>query len=249
MEGCTELRLENIRPSELNPRGAMDEAALADLVASVRVHGILCPILVREARFGSGHFWEIVAGHRRYAAAQEVGLKKIPAVMVRRVDGRHALELMLVENVQREDLDPIEEAQAYQRLISECGYTQQKLAERVGKTQPHISATLRMLDLPVDVQHLVKRGEISRSHGKRLQVLTDRPDEVRRLAKQAVNGLSVHQLDRVVKTQTGGKLNRAQLREDALRAFVTLLDGRTEPLQPEEWAGLLADAKTALGLN
>ena len=179
-----ELPLDRIRASSQNPRSATNEAGIAELAQSILRYGLIQPIVVRETPIG-GRTWEIIAGHRRCEAARRAGLERIRAVLLRETPDRLALELMLAENVQREGLDPIDEARAYQRLMDECRLTQAQLAARVGRSQPHVSGMLALLELPVDVQFQVKRREIPVSHGKRLAVLADRPDECRRLAAKA----------------------------------------------------------------
>lgn len=248
MEGCSDLSMDRIRPSTLNPRAEIEPEALAELMESIRNVGLIQPIVVRPGRISQGGpLWEIIAGHRRYEACRQLGHRRIAAVIRRQVSDAAALELMLCENLQRADLDPIEVATAYRRLIDECKITQTALAERVGKTKAEISTMLGLLELPPDVQHLLKRREITVSHGKYLLSIADQPEQVRRLARRAAQGLRVADIRREV-----GKLHGRTPRlapADALRAFVELLDGREEALQPEEWAELLAQAKAALGME
>jgi ParB family chromosome partitioning protein len=238
---CLQLPLDRIQPSRLNPRSARTEAGIVELAQSIRRYGLLQPIVVRPA---AADRWQIVAGHRRFEAARRAGLDPISAFPLPGTSDRLALELMLAENVQRENLDPIDEATVYQRLKDECQLTQEQLAARVGKSQPYISAMLGLLLLPVDVQHLIRRGEITASHGKRLVAFAEQPEEVRRLAKRAV-GQSVADWSREVASAKGKPL-KPTLRA-TLERFVALLEGREEPLGPEEWTPLLADAQAALG--
>ena len=183
----------------------------------------------------------------RCEAARRAGLERIRAVLLRETPDRLALELMLAENVQREGLDPIDEARAYQRLMDECRLTQAQLAARVGRSQPHVSAMLALLELPVDVQFQLKRGEIPVSHGKRLAVLADRPDECRRLAAKAAR-TSFPELSReVTQVRSGSVACPPPSVRQALAEFVALLEGRTEPLTPAEWESALRSARAALG--
>lgn len=181
--------IESLRPGRFQPRRQFDEAAMSALVESVREQGILQPILVR--RLGEG--WEIVAGERRWRAAQAAGLHQVP-IIVRELDDRTALEIALVENVQRQDLTALEEAEGYQRLIDEFGHRQEDLARSVGKSRSHIANTLRLLQLPADVRQLVQDGALTAGHARALVGAPNAGDLARRILDK---GLNVRQTEKL----------------------------------------------------
>ncbi|MFN6955388.1 MAG: ParB/RepB/Spo0J family partition protein [Acetobacteraceae bacterium] len=179
-----------IEPGPFQPRGAMDQAALADLAASIREHGILQPILVRPKPGAKGSY-QIIGGERRWRAAQLVPLHEVP-VVIRDLDDRAALAAALVENLQREDLNPLEEAEGYQRLTREFGLTQEALGKAVGKSRSHVANTLRLLALPARIKDLLGSGSLSAGHAR---ALLTAPDPVK-LAEQVVTrGLNVRQTE------------------------------------------------------
>ena len=161
-----EVPLSRIRPNPHQPRRHMDDAGLEELAASIREHGVLQPVLVTETLDG----YQLVAGERRVRASRLAGLERIPA-LVRQLADRAQLEVALVENVQRADLDPIEEALAYRQLIDEFGLTQEQVSDRVGKARATIANTLRLLDLHADIQTSIVDGRISEGHGRALASL------------------------------------------------------------------------------
>lgn len=183
--------IEFISANPRNPRRHFAESELADLAASIREHGIVQPIVVRPAQGGR---YEIIAGERRWRAAQQAGLAQVP-VILRDVDDRVALELAIIENVQRSDLNPLEEASGYQSLIDEHQYTQADLAQVIGKSRSHVANTLRLLKLPGDVRQMLINGELSAGHARTL-VTADNPMA---LAQRIVSeGLSVRQAESLV---------------------------------------------------
>lgn len=188
--GVLRLPVADITANPSQPRRHFDDEAMAELVASVRAHGILQPILVRP--HGGRH--QIIAGERRWRAAQAAGLHEMP-VVVRELDEREVAEIGLIENVQRADLNAIEEARGYQRLIADFGHTQAALADIVGKSRSHLTNLLRLLDLPAGVQALVEAGKLSMGHAR---ALVGAPD-AETLAERAVaQGLSVRALEQLV---------------------------------------------------
>lgn len=190
----TELDIDLIRPNPQQPRTHFAEKALEELAQSITANGVVQPIVVRP----SGHGYEIVAGERRWRAAQRAGLRKI-SVAIREVADDKLLELALIENIQRQELNPIEEASAYKRLIETIGLTQEMVAERVGKERSLIATTLRLLKLPSDIQKLVEEGKLSAGHGRAL-LLTDDPAGQRRIARAAIEKpMSVRETERAVK--------------------------------------------------
>ena len=182
--------VELIGPNPRNPRRTFTEPDLEDLAASVKQHGIVQPVVVRPTPGQSGRY-EIIAGERRWRAAQRAGLATVP-VIVREVDDRTSLELAIVENVQRSDLNPVEEALGYQQLIDEHDYAQNDLAQIIGKSRSHVANTLRLLKLPQGVRELIVNGSLSAGHARTLVTATD-PDA---LAQKIIrDGLSVRQAE------------------------------------------------------
>ena len=193
--GVEKLKTALIDPKSGQPRKNFDSDALSELADSIATHGVLQPILVRET--GSGRF-QIIAGERRWRAAKLAGLTEIPAVVLDR-DDLAAAEIALVENVQREDLNPIEEAGAFRSLSEEFGLTQEDLSRRVGKSRSYIANATRLLELPDDVKDLVSAGRLSAGHARTLLGLRDRA-MIAPLAKQCVAaGISVRDLEQLVK--------------------------------------------------
>jgi ParB family chromosome partitioning protein len=164
-----EIDIDRILPNAQQPRKSFDEAGLAELADSIRAHGVVQPVIVRPLEDG---FFQLIAGERRWRASQLAGLTRVPAV-VREADEHSALELALVENLQRADLNPIEEAEAYHRLIVEFGLTQEEVARRVGKNRATIANMLRLLRLPAEVQDWLRDSQLTTGHAKALLSLTD----------------------------------------------------------------------------
>jgi ParB family transcriptional regulator, chromosome partitioning protein len=191
--GSIEIALDRIRENPRQPRTRMDADSIAALAASIREHGVIQPILVTETLDG----YQLVAGERRVRAARLAGLERIPAV-VRQVADREQLELALVENLQREDLDPLEAAHAYQQLIDEFDFTQDRLAERVGRARSTVANTLRLLELHHAVQAAVAEGRVTEGHGRAIGGL---PAELQEkiLATVIDGALSVRQTEELVR--------------------------------------------------
>ncbi|MDR7551140.1 MAG: ParB/RepB/Spo0J family partition protein [Armatimonadota bacterium] len=185
-QGVVEIPVDRIRPNALQPRLAFGSEPLSELEASIREHGVLQPVLVRPA----GGEYELVAGERRWRAAAAAGLRTIPA-MVRHLDDRSALEAALVENLQREDLGPLERARAYRRLIEDFGMSQEDVARRVGRSQPSVANTLRLLSLPGEVQASLEAGRISEGHARALLTVQDHGRILEVWKQVETKGLSV----------------------------------------------------------
>lgn len=184
----TYMPTSRIRPNPTQPRRDFDPEALAELTESLRAHGMLQPILVREAPNGG---FELVAGERRWRAAQAVPLHEVP-VIIRRLDDSAAFEIALIENIQRSDLNPVEEAQGFQRLIDEFDHTQDSIAKATGKSRSHVANLLRLLKLPDEVLAMLREGELTMGHAR---ALIGRPDALE-LAERVVEGqLSVRQTE------------------------------------------------------
>ena len=189
-----EIPIEDIYPNANQPRTHFDEKALQELAESIKVLGIIQPITVRK----DGAKFEIISGDRRYRASKMAGLKEIPAY-VRLVNDQELLEMALVENIQREDLDAIEVALTYQRLLEEIGLTQEALSQRVGKERSTITNSIRLLKLNPDVQQAIRNGDISAGHGRAILSL-ENPEDQQALFKQIVNNrLSVRQAEETAK--------------------------------------------------
>ena len=189
-----EIPIEDIYPNANQPRTHFDEKALQELAESIKVLGIIQPITVRK----DGAKFEIISGERRYRASKMTGLKEIPAY-VRLVNDQELLEMALVENIQREDLDAIEVALTYQRLLEEIGLTQEALSQRVGKERSTITNSIRLLKLNPDVQQAIRNGDISAGHGRAILSL-ENPEDQQALFKQIVNNrLSVRQAEEAAK--------------------------------------------------
>jgi ParB family chromosome partitioning protein len=184
-----QLPVEQILPGDAQPRQKFDDVALAELAESIRAHGIIQPIVVRQRPLqnqaaGSAMQYEIIAGERRWRAAQKAGLKSIPVVISDAAE-KDTLTLALVENLQREDLNPIEEAEAFHRLHETLGYTQQEIAEAVGKDRTTVANSLRLLKLPASVRQQVLAGELTMGHARALLALDD-ADEIEKLGREVV---------------------------------------------------------------
>jgi ParB family chromosome partitioning protein len=193
--GTMELSIELISPNPFQPRKRFDDTTLRELADSIKASGVLQPLLVRRVSPGD---YQLVAGERRLRAAQMVGLKKVP-VAVKDVDDRAMMEMALVENIQREALDPIEEARAYQTLIEKVGLTHEKLSERVGKQRVTITNSLRLLSLPAEVIDMVSRGTLSAGHARALLALENRGDLLAAARYVATKGFSVRRTESFVR--------------------------------------------------
>ncbi len=199
-EGFLEIDLDLIEPNAEQPRTRFEETALDELAQSIRANGIVQPIVVRR----KGSQYQIVAGERRWRAAQKAGLQKIP-VVIKDISDEKILELALIENIQRQELNAIEEANAYRKLIDSIGLTQEMLAERVGKNRTVITTYLRLLRLPNDIQKLVEENKISAGHARAL-LMVDDTDLQRRVARSILEmSLSVRETEKAVKKLSKGE--------------------------------------------
>ena len=192
--GLLRAPIDTIDPNPRQPRETFDEGSLEELTASIKELGVLQPLLVRERAGG----FELIAGERRLRAARRAGLSEVP-VMVVEADDRGSLERALVENIHRTDLNPIEEAHAYQQLIDEGGLTQDALAEHLGRKRVTITNSLRLLSLPTSVQGLLIEGRLTSGHGKALLGLESSPFQDRLARRAASEGLSVRETEELVR--------------------------------------------------
>lgn len=191
--GAQMLPVEDVGPNPFQPRTRFDDTALQELAASIKASGVLQPVLVR--RQGDGY--QLVAGERRLRAAQLAGLEKIPAIL-KQVDDRQMMELALIENIQREDLNPIDEAKAYKALVTTVGLTHDQLSQRVGKQRSSITNALRLLSLPVEVQEMVSRGTLSAGHARALLGLESSGDQLAAARYVLAKGFSVRRTEAFV---------------------------------------------------
>lgn len=191
--GITSVPVEEIRPNPYQPRENFNIEDLEELIASIKEKGLIQPILVRKTPLG----YELIAGERRLRAAKSLNIKEIPAI-VKDVKEGESLEIALIENIQRQNLNAIEEARAYKHLIEQFNYTQDKVAQTVGKARVSVANILRLLKLPVEIQDMINRSLISFAHGKLLLEI-DEAQNQQHLAKEVVNkGLSVRELENLI---------------------------------------------------
>ena len=197
----SEIDIDLIEPNPEQPRTRFAEANLEELAQSIRVNGVVQPIVVRAL----GGRFQIVAGERRWRASQRAGLRKIPAV-VKEVSDEKLLELALVENIQRQELNPIEEAKAYRKLIDNIGLTQEVIADRVGKHRTVITTSMRLLRLPTEIQRIIEEGSLSAGHGRAL-LMVDDPASQREVANLAIeSGWSVRDIERAIRKKSSSKV-------------------------------------------
>jgi ParB family transcriptional regulator, chromosome partitioning protein len=218
--GLRDIPIEHIHRNPANPRKAFREEELKDLAASIRAKGVLQPIVVRPREAGG---YEIVAGERRWRAAQQAGIHDMPAVIRELSDGE-TLEIAIIENIQRADLNPLEEARAFSQLMDQFSYTQQQLADSIGKSRSHIANTLRLLNLPPTVRSFIEEGKLTAGHARAL-VASDSPHE---LAQQIITlGLSVRQAEDLSRNSPAGT-KKAKFEKNAdVKAFEKQLSEAT----------------------
>ncbi len=199
-DGGMTLRLSEIEPNKNQPRKEFDEQALSELADSIREHGILQPLLVRPLASGG---YQLVAGERRWRAARMIGLTEVP-VVVKELSEVQVMEIALIENLQREDLNPLEEASGYKELMNACGLTQEQVAKRVGKSRSAVANSLRLLNLPQEIRPYLAKGTLTAGHAKALIGLEDRDTMVKLAAEAAEKGLSVRETEkRAAKIRSG----------------------------------------------
>ena len=208
--GVTTLPIAKVEPNAAQPRKQFDPEALSDLADSIATHGVLQPITVRLLQTG---YYQIISGERRWRAARQAGLTEIP-VLVIEADDRKVMELSLIENLQREDLNPIEEAAGYDKLMREFGLTQEECAERVGKSRPAVANALRLIHLPEPIQAMVEDGRISAGHARALLGVKDPAAQQKLAEKIAEEDLSVRQTEALVKALNTPKKEPKQAPKD-----------------------------------
>lgn len=195
--GVKEIEVSRISGNPEQPRTRFDAKALDELASSIAANGIVQPIVVRRA----GSRYQIVAGERRWRAAQRAGLHKVP-VVIKEVSDDKILEIALIENIQREELNPIEEANAYRKLIDTIGLTQEQLSERVGKERSLIATSMRLLKLPEEIQKLIEEGKLTAGHGRALLLTDDKAIQIRTARSIMEKQMSVREAERTVKRAT-----------------------------------------------
>jgi ParB family transcriptional regulator, chromosome partitioning protein len=248
-DGTRTIAVEEIHPSPGQPRTRFDDARLDELAASIKTQGIIQPLIVRTRPLENGGGYELIAGERRWRAAQRAGLHEPPAV-VRDVAPTQAFEMAMVENLQREDLNPLEEAAGYQRLIEEFGYTQEQLSDRVGKDRSTVANSLRLLRLPDSVRGLLAEGRLSMGHARALLGL-EVAAAMEKMARKIVAGeLSVRRVEELVRRSrddskapepaaSGPRTPSASARDLAMRLTRTL-GTRVEVLEVGKERGQIA---------
>ena len=220
LAGPSTIAIDLIRPNPSQPRQSFRDGDLHDLAASIREHGIIQPVILRPDPESAGTY-QIVAGERRWRAAQQAGLHEVPAI-VRELDDRKLLELAIIENVQRVDLDPVEEANGYTQLVETFGYTQEELARIIGKSRSHLANTMRLLALPEPVLNMLRAGTLTAGHARALITAADPV----RLAEQAVaRGLTVRQIEELARKLPASDRAKAPRRTPEKDADTRVLEG------------------------
>ena len=208
-DNVVRMKISLVEPNRDQPRKYFDDEAISELADSVRQFGIIQPLLVQK----KDDYYEIIAGERRWRAAQKAGLKEVP-VIVREFSNQEAVEVSLIENIQREDLNPIEEAKAYERLVKEYGLSQEDVAGRVSKSRSAVTNSMRLLKLEESIQKMVETGEITEGHARAILGITDpkiQKDIAEAVAKEH---LSVRQTEKMVRESSGGKKTRQKKTND-----------------------------------
>lgn len=215
--------LEQIRPNPLQPRKEFDAQSLEELTNSIREKGIIQPVLVRR----QADYYELIAGERRYRAATLLNLKEMP-VIVKDVEDKDSLELSLIENIQRQDLNPIEEARAYQYLIDKYQLTQDEVSDVLGKARATVSNILRLLKLPLEIQDEIIKGRISYAHGRALLEVTD-ANKQRHLVQLIISkSLSVRELESIIKSSRVGKSKVVTRVAKAAEPYIQILEDQLQ---------------------
>ncbi|SJM31481.1 ParB/RepB/Spo0J family partition protein [Mesorhizobium delmotii] len=249
MNADGKVPIEFLSPNPKNPRRHFGDADLTDLAQSIREHGVVQPVVARPSPTQAGRY-EIIAGERRWRAAQRAGLTDIP-IIVRDVNDRTALELAIIENVQRTDLNPVEEAMGYQQLIDDHGYTQADLGQVIGKSRSHVANTLRLLKLPDVIRDMLVDGALSAGHARTLVTAQDPASLAKRIVE---DGLSVRQAEALAQMPTGAPTGKrkpaAPAQKDAdtlaLEKLMTGTIGMIVTIEHKERGGVISVAYRTL---
>lgn len=201
-DNVKEINIKQIVSNDKQPRREFDEHKLDELAESMRQHGVLQPVILRKR----GSSYELVAGERRWRAAKKIGIEKIPAI-VKELSDADVMEIALIENLQREDLNPLEEALAYKSLMSDFGLTQEELSKRVGKSRSLIANTVRLLNLEKEIQQLVSEDKLTAGHARALLAIQDKKDRLNLAKKISEENLSVRQAEEIAKKSSKDKKN------------------------------------------
>lgn len=218
MVSTSTLNINEIIPNKEQPRKTFDQTALEELADSIRQHGVLQPLLVRPLPNGA---YQLVAGERRWRASRLAELKEVP-VIIKELTDTEAMEIAIIENLQREDLNPIEEAEGLQTLIDKCGFTQEEVATSVGKSRPAIANALRLLKLPEDVREMTKKGEISAGHARALLSFDSQALMQEVAAKIVSDKLTVRDVEKLAKRPKTAETKKAPRRRDSIYDEVEL---------------------------
>ena len=218
MVSTSTLSINEIIPNKEQPRKTFDQTALEELADSIRQHGVLQPLLVRPLPNGA---YQLVAGERRWRASRLAELKEVP-VIIKELTDTEAMEIAIIENLQREDLNPIEEAEGLQTLIDKCGFTQEEVATSVGKSRPAITNALRLLKLPEDVREMTKKGEISAGHARALLSFDNQALMQEVAAKIVSDKLTVRDVEKLAKRPKTAETKKAPRRRDSIYDEVEL---------------------------
>ena len=209
-EGVIYISLDDIKPNAMQPRKVFNEEALEELANSIKTNGLIQPIIVRSSKDG----YELVAGERRWRAARKAGLKKIPAIVRKLNEEQNAL-IALLENIQREDLNMIEEAQGISSLMGEYGLSQEEAAKAVGKSRPYIANALRLLKLPKEIQEMVQSGELTTGHAKAIAGLSGKDTQLAVAKKAANEGWSVRKIESYLEASKEKKVSKKRAKRDS----------------------------------
>lgn len=199
-ENIQDIKVEEIKANKNQPRKKFDEEKIQELANSIKEHGVLQPIIVRRKAGG----YELVAGERRWRAAKKAGIEKIQAI-VKDLSDADVMEIALIENLQREDLNPLEEAEAYKKLIEEFGMTQEELSKRVGKSRSQIANTVRLLNLDEEIKKLISDEKLTAGHARALLAIEDKKERLKLAKKISENNMSVRETEETVKIKTREK--------------------------------------------
>ena len=221
-EKVEKIRLKDLVPNPFQPRKRFDEDRLAELVSSIKEKGVIQPILVRP----SGRGYEVIAGERRWRAAQRLEVDEIPAIVRTDIDDANSLEISLIENIQREELNPIEEATAYQELIGKFEYTLDKVGQMMGKDKTTISNSLRLLTLSEDIRQFVEEGKISTGHAKAILALVSEAKRKKIVRTILRKGISVRETEQLVKRMSEIKTKQTKTKDPELQQVEESLQHR-----------------------
>lgn len=217
-----EIELAKIVPNPFQPRKIFNQEALQELSNSIKEHGVIQPLVVTQTPEG----YELVVGERRFRASQLAGLIKVPAIVKQTLQDQTKLEVALIENIQRQELNAIEEAQAYQRLIEKFNLTQEQVAQKVGKSRPSVANTLRLLNLPAEIQRAIIEGKISEGHGRAILSLPDIEKQLLMYQQVLEQGLNVRQVESRVRELTQRRKMDSAMPDPKLMAIETELRGK-----------------------